>query len=190
MRKQRMLQSLRMLLTPSIRKRTAYVKKKNILGAMGDKCRWGPWLVPLYPKLIKLGSNVRVHKSAKIVTHDVLNGFLEDCGLNQDFGSRERLGCVELGNNVYLGMNVVVLPDVRIGDNCIITAGSVVNSDIPANSVASGNPAQVVGRFDRYMALRKMSRSQTVAFKNQELPDELALAQWEKFEKKRSRPGV
>ncbi len=187
MRKERLFHSLRLLVMRRARKRAAYMKEKDILGGIGENCIWGPWLVPLYPKLIKLHNNVRVHKTAHIVTHDVLSSFLKDCHPEQDFGPKERLGCVELMDNVYIGMNVTILPDVRIGENCIITAGSVVANDIPSNSVASGNPAQVVGRFDLYVALRKMSRSQNVKFKGQELPDDLALEQWDKFEKKRNK---
>ncbi len=188
MRKERLIHSLKMLSMRSVRKRTAYMKKNEILGAMGDNCVWGPWLVPLYPKLIKLHNNVRVHKTAKILTHDVVNHFLSVSRPDIDFGPEERLGCVELMDNVYIAMNVTIMPDVRIGKNCIITAGSVVTSDIPENSVASGNPAKVIAKFDMYMALRRMSKGQQVQFKNQELPDELAEAQWEKFAKKRNRP--
>ena len=185
MKKERLIHSLRMLTMRSVRKRTAYMKEHNILGQMGEECVWGPWLVPLYPELIKLHNNVRVHKTARIVTHDVVNDFLKKSRPDFDFGHQERLGCVELMDNVYIAMNVTIMPDVRIGKNCIITAGSVVTSDIPENSVASGNPAKVVGRFDMYMAFRRMSKGQHVPFKNQELPKELAEAQWEKFEKKR-----
>ena len=189
MRKERLIHSLKMLIMRSVRKRTAYMKEHEILGAMGENCVWGPWLVPLYPKLIKLHNNVRVHKTAKIVTHAVGNNFLKESRPDFDFGPEERLGCVELMDNVYIAMNVTVMPDVRIGKNCIITAGSVVTSDIPENSIATGNPAKVVGRFDMYMALRRMSKGQQVEFKNQDLPDDLAEEQWKKFEKKRSKPA-
>ena len=185
MRKERLIHSLRLLVKRSVRKRTAYMKKHDILGQIGENSVWGPWLVPLYPKLIKLHNNVRVHKTAKIVTHDVVNNFLKMSRPDIDFGPEERLGCVELMDNVYVAMNVTIMPDVRIGKNSIITAGSVVTSDIPENSIASGNPATVVGRFDMYMAFRRMSKGQNVEFKNQELPQELADAQWAKFEKKR-----
>ena len=89
-------------------------------------------------------------------------------------------------DNVYIAANVTILPDVRIGPNSIVTAGSVVKSDIPENSIATGNPAVVIGRFDMYMALRRMNKGQAVDFKNQELPDEIAEEQWRKFEKKHS----
>jgi acetyltransferase-like isoleucine patch superfamily enzyme len=45
---------------------------------------------------------------------------------------------------VFLGVNVVVLPNVSIGDNSIIGAGSVVTQSIPANSIAVGAPAKVI----------------------------------------------
>ena len=186
MRRERLYHSFRLLLIRSARKRAAYLKKHDILGSIGENCIWGPWLIPLYPKLIKLHDNVRVHKLSKIVTHDVINGFLKNARPDVDFGATERLGCVELMDNVYIGMNCVIMPDVRINKNCIISAGSVVSSDIPENSVASGNPAKVVSRFDVYMAFRRMSKSQNVAFKNQELDDALAAEQWVKFDKKRA----
>jgi acetyltransferase-like isoleucine patch superfamily enzyme len=49
---------------------------------------------------------------------------------------------VTIGQNCWLGANVVVMAD--IGDNCVIGAGSVVTKPVPANSVAVGNPARVI----------------------------------------------
>ena len=51
---------------------------------------------------------------------------------------------IKVGNNVWIGGNVVVLSGVTIGDNCTIGAGSVVVKDIPANTVAVGNPCRVI----------------------------------------------
>lgn len=51
---------------------------------------------------------------------------------------------IRIGNNVWIGAHVCVLPGVSIGDNCVIGAGSVVNKDIPANSLAVGNPCKVI----------------------------------------------
>ncbi len=55
---------------------------------------------------------------------------------------------IEVGNNVWIGGNVVVLPGVRIGDNCIIGAGSIVTKDIPENSIAVGNPCRVIKKVN------------------------------------------
>ena len=51
---------------------------------------------------------------------------------------------IKVGNNVWIGGNVVVLQGVTIGDNVVIGAGSVVTKDIPSNTVAYGNPCRVV----------------------------------------------
>ena len=51
---------------------------------------------------------------------------------------------VHIGQNVWLGAGVIVMPGVTIGDNSVIGAGSVVTNDIPANSVAFGSPAKVI----------------------------------------------
>jgi maltose O-acetyltransferase len=51
---------------------------------------------------------------------------------------------VTIGNNVWLGGKSVICPGVRIGDNSVIGAGSVVVKDIPASCVAVGNPCRVI----------------------------------------------
>lgn len=56
---------------------------------------------------------------------------------------------IKVGNNVWIGGNVVVLPGVTIGDNSVIGAGSIVNKDIPANAVAVGNPCRVIKFLDK-----------------------------------------
>lgn len=51
---------------------------------------------------------------------------------------------VKIGNNVWIGMNAIILKGVTIGDNSVIGAGAVVTKDVPANVVVVGNPAKVV----------------------------------------------
>ena len=50
---------------------------------------------------------------------------------------------IEIGNNVLIGTNCIILPNTTIGNNCIIGAGSVVRGKFPDNSVIFGNPATV-----------------------------------------------
>lgn len=52
-----------------------------------------------------------------------------------------------IGNNVTLGANVVIFGGIVIGDNVIIGAGSVVNKDIPSNSVVVGNPCRIIRKL-------------------------------------------
>lgn len=51
---------------------------------------------------------------------------------------------IVIGNDVWLGANVTVLPGVTIGDGAIIAAGAVVTKDVPARTVAGGVPAKVI----------------------------------------------
>lgn len=54
---------------------------------------------------------------------------------------------IHVGNNVWIGGNVVVLPGVTIGDNSIIAAGSVVTKNIPDGVIAAGNPCKVMRKI-------------------------------------------
>ena len=58
---------------------------------------------------------------------------------NKEFGKP-----VRIGDHVWIGGNVTILPGVSIGDHSIIGAGSVVTKDIPANVIAVGNPCKVI----------------------------------------------
>ena len=57
---------------------------------------------------------------------------------------------VTIGKNCWLGAGVIVVPGVTIGDNSVIGAGSVVTKDIPANSVAVGNPCRVIREINEH----------------------------------------
>lgn len=56
---------------------------------------------------------------------------------------------VTIGNNVWIGAGVSILPGVTIGDNVVIGAGSVVAKDIPSNTLAVGNPCRVIREINR-----------------------------------------
>lgn len=69
---------------------------------------------------------------------------------NHDFYERQILTCkpVHIKKNVWIGVNVTILPGVTIGENAIIGAGAVVTKDIPDNAIAVGNPARVIKYLD------------------------------------------
>jgi acetyltransferase-like isoleucine patch superfamily enzyme len=54
---------------------------------------------------------------------------------------------VKISDNVWIGMNAVILKGVTIGENSVVAAGSVVTKDVPANTVVAGNPAIAVKKF-------------------------------------------
>lgn len=92
------------------------------------------------PALVSIGSNVDMNTYFQILTHDWASFVFRN--KYHDFVNSS--GRVEIGSNIYIGTNVIVLRGVTIGDNCVIGAGSVVTHDIPANSVAVGAPCRVV----------------------------------------------
>ena len=55
---------------------------------------------------------------------------------------------IRIGNDVWLGANVTILPGVSIGDNVVVGAGAVVTKDIPDNSLAVGVPARVMKKIE------------------------------------------
>lgn len=67
---------------------------------------------------------------------------------------------VVIGDNVWVGMNVTILPGVEIGEGCIIQAGSVVSRNIPDLAIAGGNPAVVIKQrdHDHYYELKKSEK--------------------------------
>ena len=87
---------------------------------------------------VNIGNNVMIGPNAGIYTagHPI-DPISRKQGL--EFGKP-----ITIGNDVWIGGNVVILPGVTIGDNIVIGAGSVVTKDIPSNVVAVGNPCRVI----------------------------------------------
>lgn len=54
---------------------------------------------------------------------------------------------IRVGNRVWIGARTIILPGVEIGDDCIIAAGSVVNKDVPKNSLYAGVPAKLIRKL-------------------------------------------
>jgi len=98
------------------------------------------------PWLITIGNNVFITAGVHFVTHD--GGTLI---LRKEVPDLEWTAPIKIGNDVYIGVRSTILPGVTIGNRCIIGACSVVNKDIPDNSVAAGCPAKVVRSTDDYL---------------------------------------
>lgn len=76
-----------------------------------------------------------------------------------------KIGIVEIGNNVFIGADSIVLCNTRIGDNVIIGAGSVVTKDVPSNSVYAGNPAKLVCTFEEYQKKHRANQDNHPIFR-------------------------
>ncbi|MFV0431656.1 MAG: sugar O-acetyltransferase [Alphaproteobacteria bacterium] len=64
------------------------------------------------------------------------------------YSGRELGFPITIGSRVWMGGNVVILPNVTIGDNVVIAAGAVVTKDVPNNAVVAGNPAKIIRMID------------------------------------------
>lgn len=114
---------------------------------IGDECYicYGVTILGVAGRKIKIGNNV-LFASNIFITN-------ECHGMNPEsqvpYMSQPLTGLdVEIGDGCWLGEKVCVLPGVKIGKKCIIGAGSVVTKSIPDYSIAVGNPARVVKKYD------------------------------------------
>ncbi|NQI35616.1 acyltransferase [Streptococcus suis] len=99
------------------------------------------------PYLITIGDHVRITKGCKFITHD---GGIWVLRHLKDRPDLDLFGSITVGNNVHIGMNAVIMPGVRIGDNCIIGCGAVVTHDVPSGEIWGGVPARCIKTIDEY----------------------------------------
>ena len=64
-------------------------------------------------------------------------------GVNNEYKDSKTKPVI-IGDNVWLGANVTILPQVELGNNVVVGAGSVVTKSFPANSIIAGNPAKLI----------------------------------------------
>lgn len=131
---------------------------KEILGQTSENCHIEPNFWCDYGWNIKVGNNFYANHNLTVLDAGGVtfgdNVFIgPDCGFYTSGhpldAERRNAGLeyaypITVGNNVWIGGGVRVVPGVSIGDNSVIGAGSVVVKDIPANSVAAGNPCRVI----------------------------------------------
>jgi acetyltransferase-like isoleucine patch superfamily enzyme len=87
---------------------------------------------------VTIGDNFHAGEGCDILTEN----HTYDTGDAIPYGETNRHEPVEIGDNVWFGMNVTVLPGVSIGEGAIIQAGSTVVDDIPKGAIAGGHPAE------------------------------------------------
>lgn len=130
----------------------------DLLGSLGEDAHIKPPLYVDYGTFITVGARTFINYN--LTALDVAPITIgEDCQIGPNVQlltpthpvepqpRRDRLEAAQpitIGDNVWLGGGAIVLPGVTIGNNSVIGAGAVVTRDVPANSVAVGNPARVV----------------------------------------------
>ena len=104
-----------------------------------------------YPWMISIGNHVRIIEGVKILTHDYSWSVLK----NYRGGVFGASGIVEIGDNVFIGMNAIIERNVKIGNNVVIGAGSIVTKDCEENSVYAGVPAKRIMNIDEFLMKRR-----------------------------------
>lgn len=107
-----------------------------------------------FPFMLSIGDHVNITTGCHILNHDY-SWAVGKRKFGQVFGG---VGEVCIGNNVFIGVNSVILMNTHIGDNVIIGAGSVVKGLIPSNTVVAGVPAKPICSLDDYWKNRENSQ--------------------------------
>ena len=114
----------------------------------GNNCEVNMNCTFLDDNRIVIGDNALIAPNVQIYTAFHPTNTADRFGPSQPDGSfafcKTQTAPVTIDNNVWIGGGAILLPGVQIGDNVVIGAGSVVTKDIPANTVACGNPCRVI----------------------------------------------
>lgn len=137
----RILKKLNALLVLFFSGKKRYAETLGV--TLGKNCRvytidWGS-----EPFLITIGDNVTITYGVKFITHDGSAWLMRD-----EKGRRYSYSPITVGNNVFIGIDSIIMPGVKIEDRVIVAAGSVVTKSVPAGSVVAGVPAKVIGNFN------------------------------------------
>lgn len=114
---------------------------------IGEDCWLFAWpgMFGSEPYLVKLGNHVVVGSGTRFVTHD--GGVWVFRDRDPEMGI---YAPIIVGDNVFIGINVSILPGVTIGDNSVIGMGAMVTKDVPPGSVVAGTPARVIKTVEEY----------------------------------------
>lgn len=145
--------SFRLLLCMEGYKRAEYIRKHKLFGAMGENCYFHPWKMPGDPKLIFIHNNVKIASDVTFINHDISNALLNVKYKTNQF--KYFTAPIEIFDNVMIGTGTIILPGKKIGPNCVCGGGSVISKDVPEGTVVGGNPAKVIGTFEKFAEKRK-----------------------------------
>lgn len=101
---------------------------------LGKDCEFYTNNIGNEPHLISIHDHVILASNCQFVTHDYSSAVVSSY-LGKPVG---KIGSIEIGDNTFIGANAMIMPNVKIGKNCVVAAGSIVTKDIPDGSVWGG----------------------------------------------------
>jgi acetyltransferase-like isoleucine patch superfamily enzyme len=120
-----------------------YLKAHGGLHAMGEGCYIQTDVVITDPPYTRLGNNVFL-TGCMLMGHDASVNLIK-----QIYGIRgDKVGKVDIRDNVWVGTRALVMPGITIGPNAIVAAGAVVTKDVAPGTVVAGVPAKVICTMD------------------------------------------
>lgn len=131
-----------------LRKYTPYTRAEYFRrqGAqVGENCFIVPTHLGTEPYLVKIGNHVAIANGVVFITHDGAAWVFRD-----EVPDTQVFGPIVIEDNCIVGQNAILFPNIRIGKNSIVGAGSVVISDVPPNTIVMGVPARPLGSVDKY----------------------------------------
>ncbi len=120
-----------------------YFRKQG--AQIGNGCHIKIYSLGTEPYLVKIGNHVFIAEGVVFRNRDGGVWVFRD-----EIPDLQVFGPIIIEDNCIIGQDAILLPNVRIGRNSIVEPGSVVNSDIPPNSVVFGVPAKVIGFVNEY----------------------------------------
>ncbi|MBZ5629388.1 MAG: acyltransferase [Acidobacteriia bacterium] len=120
-----------------------YLRKTG--ARIGENCFIVPTDLGTEPYLIRIGNHVAIAADVAFGTHDGGVWVLRD-----ESPDLQVFGPIIIGDNCIIGQRAILLPNIRIGPNSVVAAGSVVISDVPPNTIVMGVPARPFGSLDKY----------------------------------------
>ncbi|MDU0808906.1 acyltransferase [Aquirufa regiilacus] len=111
---------------------------------IGDNCSIGEYCLITSINSIKIGNGVLIGRRVTITDNSHGASLLEESKIMPCRRSLYSKGPILIGNNVWIGDKVSIMPGVEIGDGVIVAANTVVTKDIPQNVVVGGVPAKVI----------------------------------------------
>ena len=156
MDRKRLWRTIRLNLYLKKGKKAKYIRRKKIFANFGKGSGYALRTIPLYPELISIGNYVRIAPKVTFVTHDVVNAIWNSDPNFPGHGSyREYMGCIQIDDNVFVGVGVTIMANVHIGSNVVIGADSLVTKDLPGGYVYAGVPAKPICTIEEFAAKRE-----------------------------------